>query len=66
MNAEVRRRLVIDRRQGAWLGVCRGVADYAGVPVGLVRAGAVFLTVAGLGLPGVVAYVATGWMFGRR
>jgi phage shock protein PspC (stress-responsive transcriptional regulator) len=57
---------VIDRRQGAWLGVCQGFADYAGAPVGLVRLGTVFLTIAGLGLPGVLAYAATGWVFGRR
>ena len=59
-------RLIIDRRRGMWLGVCRGLADYSGVPVGLVRIGAVFLTVAGLGLPGLLAYVVIGWLAGER
>jgi phage shock protein PspC (stress-responsive transcriptional regulator) len=66
VSAGTHPRLVFDRRQGLWLGVCRGFAGYAGAPVGLVRVGAVFLTAAGLGLPGIVAYVAAGWMFGRR
>ena len=55
-------RLVIDRRRGLWLGLCRGLADYAHVPVGLVRLGVIFLTLAGLGLPGVLAYVLIGWL----
>lgn len=59
------RHFVIDRRRGMWLGVCRGLADYSGAPAGLVRAGAVLLTVAGLGLPGVLAYLAVGLIAGR-
>jgi phage shock protein C len=59
-------RLIIDRRRGMWLGVCRGLADYSGVNVGLVRIGAVFLTVAGLGLPGLLAYVVIGWLAAER
>lgn len=60
------RRLVIDRRRGMWLGVCRGLADYAGVNAGLVRLGTIFLTVVGLGLPGLLAYVLIGWLAGER
>jgi phage shock protein C len=60
------RSFVVDRRQGLWLGVCRGFADYARVDPLLVRLGVVFLTVAGLGLPGVLAYVGIGWFAGRR
>ena len=59
------RPFTIDRRRGAWLGVCRGIADYSGAPVGLVRLGAIFLTLAGLGLPGILAYVLIGWLAGR-
>lgn len=55
-------RLTIDRRRGLWLGVCQGLADYADVPVGLVRLGVIFLTVAGLGLPGILAYMLVGWL----
>jgi phage shock protein C len=58
-------RLVIDRRNGWWLGVCRGFADYAGVPVGLVRLAVLFLTIVGFGLPGVLAYLLIGWLAGR-
>jgi phage shock protein C len=60
------RRLVIDRHQGLWLGVCQGFADYAGVNAGLVRLGVVFLTLMGLGLPGILAYVLIGWLAGTR
>ncbi len=59
-------RLVIDRRRGLWLGVCQGLADYTGTHVGLIRFATVFLTIAGLGLPGIVAYVLVGWLAGSR
>ena len=59
-------RLVIDRRQGVWLGVCRGMADYAGVDVTLVRLLTVLLTVLGAGFPIFVAYVLIGWLAGER
>jgi|UPI0003B3BB99 phage shock protein C len=59
-------RFVIDRRQGLWLGVCRGFADWSGTDVGLVRAALVLLTILGLGLPGIIAYVLIGWLAGVR
>lgn len=59
-------RLIIDRRQGMWLGVCRGFADYVGADVGLVRLAVLFLTIMGLGLPGIIAYVLIGWLAGSR
>lgn len=59
-------RLVIDRRRGQWLGVCQGLAEYSGAPVLAVRLGVVFLTLMGLGLPGIVAYVLIGWLAGAR
>jgi phage shock protein C len=59
-------RLVIDRHQGVWLGVCRGVADYTDTDVGIVRLLTVLLTVFALGLPLIVAYVLFGWLAGSR
>ena len=59
-------RFVIDRRRGLWLGVCRGVADYTGLPVGLVRLLLLMLTIVSFGLPGVIAYVLIGWLAGER
>ncbi len=58
-------RLVIDRRRGLWLGVCRGLADYTGVPVGVVRLALLFLTIVSFGIPGVIAYVLVGWLAGE-
>jgi phage shock protein C len=59
-------RFVINRRRGAWLGVCRGLADWSGTDVGLIRLAVVVLTILGLGLPGVIAYVLIGWLAGER
>jgi phage shock protein PspC (stress-responsive transcriptional regulator) len=59
-------RFVIDRRRGLWLGVCRGFADYSGLPVGLVRLALLALTVISFGLPGVIFYILIGWLAGER
>jgi phage shock protein C len=59
-------RFVIDRRRGMWLGVCRGLADWSGTDVGLIRLAVVLLTILGLGLPGVIAYFLIGWLAGER
>ena len=56
----------IDRGRGLWLGVCRALADRGGVPVSLVRLGMVALILAGLGLPGILAYAAIGLLAPRR
>ena len=37
----------LDKRNGKWMGVCSGIADYTGVDVTLIRIGAVLLTVLG-------------------
>ncbi len=50
----------IDRHRGVWLGVCRALADNGDVPVSLVRIGVVLLVLAGLGLPGILAYIVVG------
>lgn len=55
----------IDRDRGLWLGVCRALADRSEIPVSLVRIGVVLLVLAGLGLPGILAYVVIG-MLARR
>jgi len=58
--------LVIDRRRGVWLGVCRGVADYAGLDVTLLRVLVVLLAVLGAGFPMLVAYILVGWLARTR
>lgn len=55
----------IDRNRGVWLGVCRALADHGDVPVSLVRIGVVLLVLAGLGLPGILAYIVIG-LLARR
>lgn len=51
----------LDKRNGKWLGVCSGIADYTGVDVNLVRIGTVLLTVAG-GFPWtLIAYWVTAY-----
>ena len=60
------RSFAIDRDHGLWLGVCRGLADRTDAPVSLIRAGAVLLTVAGLGIPGVIAYALVGLLGPQR
>lgn len=54
--------IVINRHRGLWLGVCRGVADWSGVPVGLVRALLLVGTLFSLGLPAVIAYLLIGYL----
>lgn len=56
----------VDRHRGLWLGVCRGLADRSGAPVSLIRAGAILLTLAGLGIPGVIAYALIGLLGPQR
>jgi phage shock protein C len=57
---------VIDRRRGMLLGVCRGFADWSGTDAGLVRIALVLLTMLGLGLHAILAYVLIGWLAGTR
>lgn len=52
----------IDRRRGQWLGVCQGVADWSGLPVGLLRALLLLVTLFSLGLPGVLVYMLVGYL----
>jgi phage shock protein C len=57
-----RTRFYRDKRNGRFLGVCAGLADYFGIDVTLVRIGVVLLTLAG-GFPWTVfAYFVTAWI----
>ncbi len=51
------RRLYRSRRQRIVAGVCGGIADYIGVDPTVVRLVWVVLSLPGLGIPGVLAYV---------
>ena len=50
-----------DKRNGKWMGVCAGIADYTGVDVNLIRIAFVLATLFGSGMP-IVAYLVAGWM----
>lgn len=57
-----RTKFYLDKHNAKWMGVCSGIADYAGVEVIWVRVGAVILTVAG-GFPWtLLAYFLVAWM----
>ena len=52
----------LDKRNGKWLGVCAGIADYTGLDVTLVRVLTVILTLVG-GFPWtLIAYGITAWL----
>jgi phage shock protein C len=51
-----------DKRNGKWMGVCAGIADYTGVDVTLIRIGFVLATVLGGSGIVVVAYLVAGWI----
>jgi phage shock protein C len=55
----------LDKRNGKFMGVCAGIADYTGVDVTLVRIGAVLLAVLGQGI-GIIAYFAVGWIAPKK
>ena len=55
----------LDKRNGKFMGVCAGIADYTGVDVTLVRIGAVLLSVLGQGI-GIVAYFVVGWIAPKK
>jgi len=59
-----RTRFYLDKRNGKFLGVCAGVADYTGLDVLLVRIGFVLLNFATgfFGGMGIVAYFLIAWL----
>jgi phage shock protein C len=50
----------LDRRNGKWMGVCAGIANYTGIDATFVRVGAVVLTLLGAFPWTLIAYVAAG------
>ncbi|HEU0134308.1 MAG TPA: PspC domain-containing protein, partial [Allosphingosinicella sp.] len=40
----------LDKRNGKFMGVCAGIADYTGVDVTVVRIGTILLTILGSGM----------------
>jgi len=50
----------LDKRNGKWMGVCAGIANYTGVDPTFVRIGAVVVTLLGAFPWTLIAYVAAG------
>jgi len=59
-----RTRFYLDKRNGKFLGVCSGIADYTGLDVLLVRVGFILLNFATgfFGGMGIVAYFVVAWL----
>jgi phage shock protein C len=55
----------LDKRNGKFMGVCAGIADYTGVDVTLVRIGMVLLALLGQGI-GIIAYFVVGWIAPKK
>jgi phage shock protein C len=51
----------LDKRNGRFMGVCSGIADYTGLDPLWVRVGMVVATVAAFPFP-LIAYLAIGWL----
>jgi phage shock protein C len=64
MNAR-HTKFYLDKRNGKFMGVCAGIADYTGVDVTLVRVGTVLLTVLGSGMT-IIAYLVVGWIAPKK
>lgn len=57
-----RTRFYLDKRNGKFLGVCAGIADYTGIDATWIRVGTVLFTILG-GFPWtVIAYFITAWV----
>jgi phage shock protein C len=61
MNAPRRTKFYRDKKNGKWMGVCAGIADYTGVDVTLVRIGFAVAMVMGSGAP-LLVYLAAGFI----
>lgn len=57
-----RTKFYLDKRNGKFMGVCAGIADYTGLDVTLVRLAVVLLTVFATSGIGVIAYLVLGWI----
>jgi phage shock protein C len=51
----------LDKRNGKFMGVCAGIADYTGFDVLWIRVGTVFATIFGFPFP-LIAYLVIGWV----
>lgn len=51
----------LDKREGKFLGVCAGIADYTGFDAMWIRVGFVLATIFGSGLP-LIAYFVIAWV----
>lgn len=57
-----RTKFYLDSRNGKWMGVCSGIADYTGIDVVWVRVATVIFTIMG-GFPWtLIAYWLVGWL----
>lgn len=54
-----------DQRNGKWMGVCAGIADYTGIDVTVIRIAVVLLTVLGSGAT-LIAYVVAGMIAPKK
>ena len=55
----------LDKKNGKFLGVCAGIADYTGVDVSLVRIGTILLTILGSGMT-IIAYFVAAWVAPKK
>lgn len=62
MNAPRHTKFYLDKRNGKWMGVCAGIADYTGVDVTIIRIGFVALTLIGAAGVSIPAYFVIAWM----
>lgn len=66
MNAPPRKtKFYRDKKNGKWLGVCAGIADYTGIDVVVVRIAVVLLTILGSGNP-LIAYLVAGFIAPKK
>ena len=61
MSEPRRTKFYLDKKNGKWLGVCAGIADYTGIDVTMVRIGMMVGTVLGSGAL-IIVYIAAGLM----
>jgi phage shock protein C len=57
-----RKKFSLDKRNGKFLGVCAGIADYTGWDATLIRVGAVLVTVMGAFPWTLIAYGIAAWV----
>ena len=61
MTAPRRTKFYRDKKNGKWMGVCAGIADYTGIDVTIVRIGFVVAMIMGSGAP-LLVYLAAGFI----